>query len=134
MGIFVSSAVSGAPPAHDRATEVVTGDFVGTGVSPFWSFYGPFNVLIYGSGGPNGAWSGSVQLERCFDGNTTWIVCGVGGGGQQAVFTTGSDVSVVVTEPEKGVLYRLHCTTYASGTINYRLSTTATYATTLSTP
>ena len=28
MGIFVSSAVSGAPPAHDRATEVVTGDFV----------------------------------------------------------------------------------------------------------
>lgn len=110
----------------------MAGDFAATGTSKWFGCQGAFNVCIYGSGGPNGNWTGSVQLERTFDGGTTWIVCGVGGGGQQAVYTstgTGFDVSIVVSEPEAGVAYRLNCTAYTSGTINYRLSTTSPAAT-----
>jgi hypothetical protein len=66
-----------------------------------------------------------VRLERTFDGGTTWIVCGIGGDGTQAIWTgAGADLSVIVGEPEKGVAYRLNCTAYVSGTVNYRMSAT----------
>jgi hypothetical protein len=66
---------------------------------------------------------GSVQLERSFDGGSTFIVCGVGGSGQQAIYAGGTAVSIVVTEPERGVLYRLNCTAYTAAVpINYRMS------------
>jgi len=131
MGIPFNSSVSGKPPTGDQANAVVSGAFTSTGVSPAFIFYGAFNVAIYGSSGPNGPWSGSVQLERSFDGGNTWIVCGVGGAGNQAVYaaTSGGDVSLVVGEPEKGIGYRLHCTSYTSGTINYRMSATGILAT-----
>lgn len=116
--------VSQTPPARDQANAVVSGQFTGTGTSGYFLVWGPFNVLVYGSGGPNGNWNATVRLERCFDGGTTWVVCGIGGAGQQAVWSTpNQDVSVVAGEPERGVLYRLNCTVYTSGTINYRLST-----------
>jgi hypothetical protein len=126
VGIPFNSTVSGIPPAGDQADVVISGTFVATGVSPEWIFYGAFNIVIYGNGGPDGAWDGSVQIERSFDGGTTWIVAGVGGAGAQAVYATatGADVSIVCMEPERGVAYRLHCTAYVSGTINYRMSAT----------
>ena len=68
-------------------------------------------------------WSGTVQLERSFDGGKTFIVCNIGTG-TLAQFTAGTPVSTVLSEPESGVLYRFNCTAYASGVINYRLSTT----------
>lgn len=76
-------------------------------------------------------YSASIQLERSFDGGATWVVCGVGGAGQPAVYATGTPVSVVVGEPERSVAYRLNCTTYVSGTINYRLSATGSAAVSL---
>lgn len=126
MGI-PSALVSQTPPAGDLANAVVSGAFTGTGQSGLFTCWGPFNLLLYGNSGPNGSWAGTVRLERSFDGGTTWIVCGIGGAGQQASWTgvgANSDVSVVVGEPEKGVVYRLNCTAYGSGTINYRLSAT----------
>jgi hypothetical protein len=128
----IPAAVSQTPPAKDQANAVVAGSFTGTGQSAmFLSGASTFNILIYGSGGPNGSWSATVQLERSFDGGTTWAVAGVGGDGTQAVYSTpNKDVSVLASEPEKGVLYRLDCTAYTSGTINYRLSTTGTAPTT----
>lgn len=73
-----------------------------------------------------GAWAGSVQLERSFDGGATWLIAGMGGGGQGAIYNGGAQngvaVSIVVSEPERNVLYRLNCTSYASGVIAYRLS------------
>ena len=69
------------------------------------------------------AFSATVQLERSFDGGSTWIVCNEGSSGQLAQWTTGP-VSLTFGEPEKSVLYRLNCTAYASGTINYRISQT----------
>lgn len=133
MGIPLSgiSPTLGQPPVGDRANAVIAGTFTGTATSPAFCLYGAFNVAIYGSGGPNGAWNGTVQLERSFDGGTTWIVCGAGGTGQQAIYTTatGADVSVTGSEPELGVAYRLRCTAYVSGTINYRMSATGVLAT-----
>ena len=67
---------------------------------------------------------GSVQLERSFDGGSTWIVCNIGGAGTLAVFSAGTPVSVTFGEPEREVLYRWNCTAYTSGNINYRISTT----------
>lgn len=131
MGIPLSgiSPTLGVPLKGDQANAVIAGVFTGTGVSSAFVFYGSFNVLIYGSGGPNGAWVGSVRLERSFDGGTTYIVCGVGGDGTQAVYSTGADVSIPVNEVERDVAYRLNCTAYTSGTINYRISGTGVLAT-----
>lgn len=72
---------------------------------------------------------GSVQLERSFDGGSTWLVCGIGGTGTQAVYNGGGPISVNVSEAERNVGYRLNCTQYTSGVINYRLSQTGAAAT-----
>lgn len=127
MGI--PAVVSQTPVSGDQANAVVSGSFTATGQSASFLCWGPFNLFIYGSSGPNGAWNGAVRLERSFDGGTTWVVCGIGGDGTQAVWPSaaggaGTDVSVVVGEPEKGMLYRLNCTVRNSGTINYRMSAT----------
>lgn len=120
----VPAAVSQTPPAGDQANAVVAGQFTGTGQSASILIWGQFNVVVYGASGPNGNWNATVRLERSFDGGATWIVAGVGGGGQQASWNTpNQDVSVVVSEPEMGMLYRLNCPVYASGTIKYRMST-----------
>lgn len=79
-------------------------------------------------------YSGTVQLERSFDGGNTWIVCNVGGTGTLAQWATGTPVSIVASEPEKQVLYRLNCIAYTSGTINYRISTTGVAALSVTTP
>ena len=123
MGIQPST-ISQAPPAGDQADAVVSGAFSTTGQSSSLLIWGPFNILIYGDTGPNGSWTGTVRLERTFDGGTTWVVCGIGGDGTQAVWSTGTDVSVVAGEPEKGVAYRLNCTAFTAGPINYRMSAT----------
>ena len=74
--------------------------------------------------GANITYSGSVQIERSFDGGKTWIVCNVGGGGTLAIYAAGTPISNCFGEPEKNVLYRLNCTSYVSGVINYRMSQT----------
>lgn len=130
MGI--PAAVSQAPAAGDQANAVVSGQFTGTGQSASLLPWGAFNLVLYGNGGPNGAWTGTVRLERSFDGGTTWIVCGIGGGGAQASWATGTDVSVLAGEPERGVLYRLNCTAFVAGPINYRMSQTGQAALSLS--
>jgi hypothetical protein len=128
MGI--PADVTQTPPASDQANAVVEGSFTGTGQSDSLLVWGPFNVNLGGDGGPNGSWDASVQLERSFDGGTSWYVRCDSAGVQLVFSTNDKDVSFVVVEPEQGMLYRLNCTTYTSGTINYRLSTTGGAATT----
>lgn len=124
MGIPANGA-SGTPPAHDQANFVLAGTFTATGQSQAALLYGAFNMLIYAGGGPNAAWTASIQLERSFDGGTTWVVCADPmGTTNQAVYANAKDVSRQFAECERGVMYRLDCTAYTSGTINYRLSTT----------
>ena len=69
-------------------------------------------------------YSGTVQVERSFDGGATFLCCNVGGSGQLAQYTAGTPINITFGEPEKQVLYRLNCTIYTSGTANYRISQT----------
>jgi len=69
----------------------------------------------------------TLQIERSFDGGSTWVVCNIGGSGQLAQYTGNTPVSITFGEPEKNVLYRINCTAYTavSGvTLNYRISQT----------
>jgi hypothetical protein len=76
--------------------------------------------------------TGTIQLERSFDGGHTWIPCYIWQGGSQLKWTAA--MSTELMEPEKGVLYRLNCIAFTSGTINYRISTTGQAGTTLNVP
>lgn len=66
----------------------------------------------------------TLQIERTFDGGSTWILCNVGGGGALAQWAAGTPVSFTFGEPERQVLYRLNCIAFTSGVINYRISQT----------
>ncbi len=70
------------------------------------------------------AWTGTVQLERSLDGGNTFVVCNTTVDGTLAQFTAGP-VSIVFGEPEKYAFYRLNCTVFSAGVINYRISQTA---------
>jgi hypothetical protein len=72
------------------------------------------------------SWNGTLQLERSFDGGSTFVVCNVGTGGTLAqwIGATVTPISICFGEPEKNVLYRFNQTVYSSGTINYRVSQT----------
>lgn len=123
-GIPATPPTALTPPANDQANAVYAGQITGTGPTAPVMMYGSFNVVFGGTGGPNGSWSGTVRLERSFDGGATWFVAGVGGQGAQAIYNTpNQDVSLVVGEFEKGVLYRLNATAWSSGTVIYRFST-----------
>lgn len=67
-----------------------------------------FNVSIWAS------FSGTISVTRSFDSGVTYLPTG-------NIYSSGP-VSVIIQEPEAGVLYRLECTALASGTPNYRLS------------
>ena len=118
MGIPNSTVVQ-LPPAGDQANAVVTGVFATTVVSGFFVPRGDFNVSIWGT------FSGTVALQRSFDGGTTFLTrTDASGNGSYT-----APASFVVSEPEASVLSQLDCSVLASGSINYRLSQTGTYAT-----
>lgn len=71
-----------------------------------------FNVSVYGT------FSASVQLERSFDG-TNWFP--ITAAGTQLYAWTGA-ASEAAEDAEFNVSYRLNCTAYTSGTVNYRIS------------
>ena len=96
----------------------VTGTFTGTGQSAGMLVKGiddrranPFNLSLWGT------FVGTVRLERSFDGSTWLPITALG----SAINFTGP-VSETFEEAEGGVQYRLNCTAYTSGTVNYRLS------------
>lgn len=99
---------------------IVTGTFTSTGQSESFRpimrtrAWGQFNVSVWGT------FVATVQLERSFDGGLNWIVVSQDGAGTPASYSAAA--SVVATEPEVGPIYRLNCTGYTSGTVNYRIS------------
>lgn len=72
-----------------------------------------FNVSLWGT------FSASVRLVRSFDGGTTFLPLTADGNGLM-IFT--APVSEQWSEPETGVSYRLECSGFVSGTVNYRMS------------
>lgn len=100
----------------DSGVDAVTGAFTATGQSGTLrpSAGRPFNLSIWGT------FTGTIDLERSFDDGSTWLKCSRDSAGTTARFTVAA--SVVVEEPEAGVLYRLNATALSSGTANYRIS------------
>ena len=78
--------------------------------------------------------SATVNIERSFDGGSTWLLCNIGGSGTLAQYSAGTPVSLTFGEPEKQVRYRLNTIIYTSGTINYRISQTGSVNESLSIP
>lgn len=84
----------------------VTGTFTATGQSSTMDVEETFNVSLSGFG------SATVALQRSFDNGSTW----------KTIESYTADTEKYGTEIETGVIYRLNCTAYTSGTITYRLS------------
>jgi hypothetical protein len=96
------------------ASRKITGTFAGTGAGTSLAFRDSFNFTVYG------VFVGTVVLEKSYDNGGTWSAVSKDVTGAAASFT--APASVVVSEPEIGILYRANCTAFTSGTINYRLS------------
>lgn len=97
----------------------ITGSFGATGQSDSMSpnctpsFAKLCNVEL------SGTFVGSAQLERLLPGETVWKPI-TANGTQMYAWT--APASEQFTESEPGTLYRLNCTAWTSGTINYRIS------------
>jgi hypothetical protein len=96
----------------------VTGTFTGTGQSAAMLVKGiddrranSVNISLWGT------FVATVRVERNLDG-TNWLP--LTALGSAINFTV--PVSEVFDEGEAGAQYRLNCTAYTSGTINYRMS------------
>jgi len=121
--VRLSSAALSLPPIRQPVpiTFLPSGNAVAGGVDATAVFTGA--SIVY---------SGTVQIERCFDGGYSWLPANIGGAGALAQYNMGTPVSVSFGEPEKSVLYRVNCLAYVSGAINYRISTTGGAAESLS--
>lgn len=101
-------------------TQPVTGTFTATGQSESFKpvmrtmAWAQFNISA------SGTFAATVKIERSFDNGTNWFVCSSDSSGTEASFT--APFSVVADEPTPGVLYRLNCTAFTSGTVTYRIS------------
>ena len=75
---------------------------------------GVFNVAI------TGTFVATMQLERSFDGGTTWAPLSGSTIGTTVTFT--APTTFVGNETERAVFYRVNCTAWASGPANVRIS------------
>ena len=79
------------------------------------------SATTYPFDGPiTGTFVATLQLERSFDGGTTYAPLSGSTIGTTATFT--APTTFVGNETERGVLYRVNCTAYTSGTANVRIS------------
>lgn len=92
----------------------IEGSFSANGVSAVEIISGPANLTIDFNDN-----SAVIQLQRSFD-NVVWHTLSKNIDGHPAEYRW--DVSTVFNEIEAGVRYRLMCSEYISGTIDYRVS------------
>jgi hypothetical protein len=113
-GTFAEVASVSAFFAASGVTPVAA-TFTGTGHSASFSPLSGrgFNVSLWGT------FVGTVQLERSFDGGTTWLPITAAG---TQLYAWTAPASESASDDETGVLYRLNCIAYTSGTVNYRVS------------
>lgn len=106
----------------------VTGTFAATGQSASFAAKlgardingGAFNIWLSGTA------VATVQLEKSPDNGVTWFAVYAGGTKlYQWSYSnngTGDNINETAQEVEQGVLYRLNCTAYTSGTLAYSLT------------
>ena len=94
---------------------VVTGTLGGTGGGTALRALpgAPVSVTL------SGAWAGTVVIERSYDGGTTFVAISMPA---PLSYTANVSIDVQNASQEIGVLYRVNCTAYTSGTVAYRLS------------
>lgn len=98
----------------EQATVVYTAAVTSATTFALGVLCGYFNVFI------SGTFSATAQLEKSYNGGSTWVVCSTDASGTAASYS--SSVSVIGFEPELGVEYRVNCTAFTSGTMNWRVS------------
>jgi hypothetical protein len=111
------------PALSTSGVTAVTGTFTGTGNGSVFapSAGRPFNLTIYATGAttPGSGLAASVYLARSIDGGTTYLPMTAAGGG---IYSFTSLANESLYESQTGVTYRLICTSYTSGTVNYRFA------------
>lgn len=130
VSAILQANVPGVTPGIIQLSKVPT-------VIPTYQVQVPFLFSLTGNGviatgadaaaiftGAGVTFSGTINIERSFDGGRTWVLCNIGSAGTLAQYSAGTPINLTFGEPEKYVLYRLNCTIYTSGTINYRISQT----------
>lgn len=75
-----------------------------------------FNIYLDGTA------VATVQLERQPPGSSTWYPIDAAGTQLYVWSYSGSAISETGSESEAGVSYRLNCTAFTSGPLNYRIS------------
>jgi hypothetical protein len=108
MGLNTAGGVELCP-------QVATGTLASVAAGAGVMIMGPFNATLVGT-----TFTGSVNLERSFDGGATYMICGIDASGSPATYTT--DASLVVNEPEPGVWYRFNMTARSAGSMAWRIS------------
>lgn len=110
------------------AFRLVEGSFTGTGQSASFSITddrtNAFQSLVMFNVVLSGTFSATVAIQRSFDSGATWHTVSKNADGDPAQYSTPIGLTLVEIEgrDESPVLYRLNCTSFASGTVNYRLS------------
>lgn len=108
----------------ELASTVLEGSFTGTAGSTASNtsiimMLGEFNASL------SGTWTDTAstrfQLQRSFDGGSTFVPAAIDSAGDPATYA--GNVSVAVVETEPGVYYRWQCTVaMVTGTANWRIS------------
>jgi len=101
-----------SPTAEDRAVSVAEGVLDAPGASRPVRVNGRTNVSV------SGVFTGTLQLERSFDGGDTWIA--ITAAGAPIEFT--GPFSEEIEEAEAGMLYRLNAVALSAGAANWRFS------------
>lgn len=93
-----------------------TGSFtaVGNSPAPYFAPLGMFNFVL------TGTFVATVILEKSFDLGATWVPLSVDNVGTPNAYT--APLAILVNEPESVPVYRLRCSAWTSGQVNYRLS------------
>lgn len=96
------------------ATPIASGSFTGTGTSTPVQLHGRFNLSL------TGTFVGTVQLERADASSGTFTVIARDIAGTPASWSSAFQ-GLSIEEGEQGMWFRLNCTSYTSGTINWRI-------------
>ncbi|MHC4620559.1 MAG: ubiquitin-activating E1 FCCH domain-containing protein [Planctomycetota bacterium] len=110
-GIFTANHVGSIwQLIHNRASSLVEGDFTAGGqVSSTIAVSGKWQFTTHGT------WTGTIQIQRSYDGGSTWQPYHSFKGVSNNYTSTGD-------ETEEDVLYRLKMINYAAGPCSYCLS------------
>ena len=92
----------------------VEGQFTANGNSDAVAIDGRANLTV------SGTFTATLTLQRSFDDGVTWHTVAKDADGNPAAYTT--SVSLTFEEPEAGVTYRLNCSGFSAGPVNFRIS------------